>query len=105
MIKEKKFDNQQEKKEKDLPLGTSLGTRSSSRVGTRSSSRGRTLQRNMPVKVDNHPADTFKFDEDDYFALWERFKIKATNREHQNLKELGMLFEVWVKIKFGRLLE
>jgi len=97
MIKEKKFDNQQEKKEKDLPLGTSLGTRSSSR--------GRTLQRNMPVKVDNHPADTFKFDEDDYFALWERFKIKATNREHQNLKELGMLFEIWVKIKFGRLLE
>ncbi len=40
---------QQEKKEKDLPLGISLGEQQINR--------GRQLQRVMPIEKDNHPAD------------------------------------------------
>ena len=46
-----------------------------------------------------------KLDEDDLLVAWERFLLKAHNRQHFDLREMGMVFETWIKIKWGKLLE
>ena len=46
-----------------------------------------------------------KLDEDTLLAEWERFKLKAVNREHVDKKEMHMVFETWLKIKWGKMLE
>lgn len=66
------------------------------------------LKKNYLRKLNNKLEDKMeqkKIDEDTYLALWERFEVKATNREHHDSSTIAMLFEIWVKMKFGRLLE